>query len=202
MPDEISSYSDLSNLNSPSGMMNECREENMTMLSSVRANKQRMISTIKRKRAEQDDAGNSSGSESEAYSNHYGYESMDVNSFVDQAKKARLHSPFHLHGIQQMGHPAPIHRGMMMDVDMDDDRRASSSSPTSEMANFVDNNVAHECMQPEQYLQLAVSTPTGHPHPYAFITQTAPQIQSAPALIEPPQLSQELGAGYFDRVKY
>ncbi|PWN35952.1 uncharacterized protein FA14DRAFT_172544 [Meira miltonrushii] len=205
MPDELTSYSNLSSSNS-SGM-DVCVEQGMNMLSSVRANKQRMISTIKRKRTEQEGAeiGSSSGSENEAYTNHYGYENTDAssfNSFAEQAKKARLHSPFHLHGIQKMGHPAPVHRSVMDDVEMDDDRRASSSSPTSESTGYGSSNDLHECMQPEQYLQLALSTPTGHPHPYSFMTQSASHAQSAPALVEPPQSRQELGAGYFDRVKY
>lgn len=198
MPDELTSYSNLSNLNSPG--MDVCDSQSMSTLSSVRANKQRMISTIKRKRTEKEEGeiDSSSGSEMDAYPSHYGYgdsntNSFSSNSFVEQAKRARLHSPFHLHGIQQMGHPAPIHRSVMMDVNMEDDRRASPRSPSSE---------THECMQPEQYLQLAISTPTGHPHPYSFIAQSAAQTRSAPSLIEPQQLRQELGAGYFDRVKY
>lgn len=205
MPDELASYSDLPNLNSSS--MDECAEQGLSMLSPVRANKQRMINTIKRKRTEQDDneIGSSSGSENEAYTNHYGYESTDASSFssfAEQAKKARLHSPFHLHGIQKMGHPAPTRSGLMMDVDMDDDHRASSSSPSNETATFPNINDTHECMQPEQYLRLALSTPTGHPHPYSFITQSASHAQSAPALIEPSQLRQGLGSSYFDQVKY
>lgn len=208
MPDEVMNYSSMSNLTSSrtSYDMDGCISQDTSMLSTVRANKQRMINTIKRKRGEGDEDNVEEVERSTV--NHYGYENESIypcsNTLTEQTKKARIHPSFQLQGIQHMGHPASVHyRDEMMDTDMDECRTSDSKLYQNEMENNPSkfNNFHHQCIQPEQYLQLAVSTPTGHPHPYS-ISQSSSRSQSAPSLIEAQQSRQEIGAGYFDRVKY
>lgn len=177
-----------------------------TFSSSGRASKQRM-DDYKRKRFIGDDDG--------AYDGLDRYGNAQIDASIDEAKRARTASIVRFDPVRSVQLILPHSDDVQMELcstsaaapgNLQIEIGASHASPRPTNANlchtasaspYAASPIVVPSYFPEQCLRLSISTPTGHPHPYASDT-----IHSAPAVSDSHRARNELGAGYFDAVRF